>query len=31
VLGAEAFSLYETVMYKSEVIWCWKRQQSDVN
>jgi len=27
----EAFTLYETVTYKSDVIWCWKRQHSDVN
>jgi len=27
----EAFMLFETVTYKSDVNWCWKRQQSDVN
>ena len=27
----EAFSLYKTVVQKFDVIWCWKRQQSDIN
>jgi len=27
----EARSLYETVGQQFDVIWCWKRQLSDVN
>ena len=27
----EAFSLCEAVAQKFDVIWCWRRQQSDVN
>jgi len=31
VLAIEVFSLYDTVTQKSDAIWCWRRQQSDVN
>jgi len=27
----EAFSLYETVTKKFDVVWCWRMQQSDAN
>jgi len=27
----KAFSLYETVAKKFDVVWCWRSQQFDIN